>query len=407
MSHLFLLHLELMRVLIIHNEYQNPGGEDVVFDQETEILREIGVTKKILFKNETGWKGFIQFLSYPFNKRAAKKITQEINAFQPDIIHFHNLHYAIGPYVIRKIHRMRIPMVMTLHNYRLICPSATLYYNGHIYTNSIQAGFPWHATLHGVHEHSIIKTAWIALTYYIHKKLGTWNKIDRYLVLTEFAKNQFLKANLNISKDKFTVKPNFIKEIPGSETAQSADPSTQTLTKNPSDAFLFVGRLSAEKGIQTLLSAFENKSKPLFIVGDGPLKHLAEAHAQKHENIQYLGTKTPLEVRALMHECNALIFPSEWYEGMPMTIIEALSTGTAVIASNLGAMQEMISNDKNGYLFEKGNAESLYQTIEQWDHLSDTEKNQIRAQAKNLFIQKYTAVQNRSMLIDIYRPLLK
>src|SRR5690606_38191661 len=129
-----------------------------------------------------------QFLSYPFNFSTATKISKAVQAFGPDIIHIHNLHYAIGPWVIRAIDKLKIPIVMTLHNYRLLCQSASLFHKGRIFTKSLQEHFPWTAVRKRVLDNSLLKTFITAFTYWFHRKIGTWDKISRFIVLSDFAK---------------------------------------------------------------------------------------------------------------------------------------------------------------------------------------------------------------------------
>lgn len=384
-----------MRILVIHNRYQNPGGEDLVVDQESTLIAQHESVDTFLTNNKKGWAGFRQFLSYPFNRTIFRELDRKLAQFNPDIVHLHNLHYAIGPQLIRHLHRRGIPIVMTLHNYRLLCPSATLFHKGKLFTASINAVFPWEAIRKGVHQQSKLKTFWIAFTYYLHRQVGTWQKVDRYLVLTPFAKDLFQHSALGIPENKLLVKPNFIR-----------DPMKDQEEPQREDFFLFVGRLSEEKGIRTLLGAFENSPYTLHLAGDGPLRELVEQKSTEQSNIHYLGQLDSTEIHKKMRACNALIFPSQWYEGMPMTLIEAFSTGTAVIASNLGAMATMISHGRDGLLFQAGDAGDLKANLDLWEQSDTTSKNSIRLHARKTYEAHYTAETNKQLLLTIYRDLL-
>lgn len=387
-----------MRILIIHNRYQDPGGEDVVVQQEADLLSKSAEVRTLIFQNHKGLRGFFQFLRYPFNFGTSRRIVNEIQSFNPDLIHLHNIHYAIGPTAISSIHRLGLPIVMTLHNYRLLCPTATLYHQGGLFTDSLTRSFPWAAVKKGAHEGSVLKTFWIAFTYFLHKTLGTWKKVDNYIALTQFAKDQISQSSIGIALQKVSVKPNFI----------ALPPAVKDIAiTNRKAEYLFVGRLTAEKGIYTLINAFKTSKKPLTIVGDGPLRAFVEENCRVSSNLNYLGPKTSDEVRELMVTANALIFPSEWYEGMPMTLIEAFSTGTTVIASNLGAMQEMIKEGEWGFLFDAGNASSLNEAIARWEKLDASTQEQLRINAKNRYEQAYTPEINRQKLLDLYSALLK
>ena len=327
-----------MKILLVHTFYNQNGGEDAVFQNEKSLLAEGNMVESLTFNNQTGLKGFLQFVLYPWNFIAARRLKTKIQIFKPDLIHIHNLHFASGPILVRTAHKLNIPIIATLHNYRLICPSATLLYKNDLYLRSTSSNFPWDAVEKAVYRNSKIQTFWLAFTIWIHKKLGTWKMIDKFLVLTEFAKTLFINSTLGISKNNFIIKQNFAK-----------DEFTIEVPRN--DNFLFIGRLSIEKGIQLLLDAFENSKAILKIAGDGPLKEMIVESSKKHPNIKYLGKIDNEIVKTEMAKCSALIFPSIWFEGMPMTIIEAFSTKTAVIANDLGAMSSMIINEQNGLTF--------------------------------------------------------
>src|SRR5690606_35711363 len=164
----------------------------------------------LTFQNRKGWRGLVQTLWSPWNGRAARRVKRAIEQFHPDIIHIHNLHYAVGPIAIRVAKRLGVPVVMTLHNYRLICPSATLFSHGKLFTDSLHTQFPWRAIGWGVHSHSRFKTFWLAWTTWLHKKLGTWKLVDRYITLTDFAKQVFVGSSFGIPPEKYVTKPNFV-----------------------------------------------------------------------------------------------------------------------------------------------------------------------------------------------------
>src|SRR5690606_10534257 len=177
----FAVHTAPMRILVIHNFYQHPGGEDVVFEQERALLGATEDVFSLTFTNHKGLRGAWQTLWSPWNIWAGKCVKQAVRRHRPDVIHIHNLHYAVGPVAIRIAKRMGVPVVMTLHNYRLICPSATLFSHGKLFTDSLHTQFPWRAIGWGVHSHSRFKTFWLAWTTWLHKKLGTWKLVDRYI----------------------------------------------------------------------------------------------------------------------------------------------------------------------------------------------------------------------------------
>ncbi|RXK87342.1 glycosyltransferase [Filimonas effusa] len=382
-----------MRILIIHTYYQFKGGEDLVFEQESALLMQKHEVRKLVFKNNSGIKGAIQFLFSIWNPVSSAPLKKMIRTFKPQIIHIHNFHFALGPLVIRVANRRGIPVVLTLHNYRLLCPSATLLKDGKIFSDSINSGFPWKAVFAGVYRNSVLQTFWLAYINWIHKKSGTWNKVDRFITLTDFARRLFINSALNIDNSRFSIKPNFVEKVISIDS-HSRD-----------EYFLFIGRLSQEKGIDLLLDAFERTNARLLIAGDGPLKDLVVSYCSSRQNIEYLGPLGKEEVLGAMRRCSALIFPSIWFEGMPMTILEAFSTGTPVIASKLGAMESMIQHGQNGLLFEYGSATALWEVLNYWNTLDINERRLFSQRAYDSYLLNYTPEISLNILDEIYSEL--
>ena len=381
-----------MRILYIHTFYQLKGGEDNVFFQEKELIGKYEKVNEVLYHNHSGTKGILQFILSVWNVFSTKKLKKTIKDFKPDIIHIHNLHFAVGPLAIRVAKKYGIPVVLTLHNYRLICPSATLYFDGKLFTASVNASFPWSAVKKGVYRKSKLLTFWLAFNTWVHKKAGTWNRVDRYIVLTDFAKGLFVNSSLNISPSKFVLKPNFVKDI-------LLPPVIRT------KIFLFLGRLSEEKGIKVLLETFQTLQQNLIIAGAGPLQKKVEEVCSRCSNIQYIGHLNTDEIQQYLAKCDALIFPSVWYEGMPITILEAFARGTPVIASNLGAMQAMVKEGYNGLHFNVNNANDLAEKVVFWSSMAKFEKEKYYFNARKTYLENYTPKQNFEILLDIYNDI--
>ncbi|MCL7988890.1 glycosyltransferase [Sphingobacterium sp. lm-10] len=364
--------ISYMRVLFVHNYYQDHGGEDVVFHQEMTALAETPGYEvfSLSYQNEKGWKGLWQFLWSPWNIFAAKKLREAIHRFKPDVVHFHNTQYACGPILIRTAKKAGVPVVMSLHNFRLLCPSATLFYNGHLFTDSVQAEFPWKAIRNRVLDHSFLKTTLTALSYWIHRRLGTWNSVDRFLVLADFSKHLLERSSLHVSPQNIVVKPNYV-EIPLPSTL----PARQ-------EHFLFVGRLSAEKGIMELLFALKNTRFPLRIVGAGPLQEQVEEIVSATPHFSYVGALPKEAVYQELLQCKALIVPSVCYEGgTPLTIIEGMMLHTPIIASAIGAIADAVVDGKTGYTFQPTEAGSIEHAIHQFEKDDSASRDAITAQA--------------------------
>lgn len=385
-----------MRVLLIHTYYLQKGGEDKLFEQEHALLSQTEQVRTLAFKNKSGFAGALQFLFSIWNLAAARRLKKELADHRPDVIHLHNTHFAIGPIAIRVAKKAGIPVVLTLHNYRLLCPSATLSINGTLFTDSINASFPWKAIRKKVYRNSALQTFWLAFIIWFHKKAGTWKMIDRYILLTGFAKSLFVNSSFGIGAERFVIKSNF-------KDPAAGYPDCPAQKKKH---FLFVGRLSPEKGIKVLLDAFCQSNFELYIAGDGPLKQDVLDATRSNKKIRLLGNLDKENVELAMKECTALVFPSVWYEGMPMTIIEAFSAGTPVIAGNLGAMASLIVHGYNGLHYEAANAGALAERLNVWQNMTDQEQETYRRNALDTYETHYTPEKNKRLLLNIYQKLL-
>jgi len=377
-----------MRIFVIHNFYQHAGGEDQVFEQE---VRELSKNHEVItytVKNRKGLKGAFQFLSYAWNFQESQKIIAQLKDFQPNIVHIHNLHYSIGPLIIRRLKRRGFPVVMTLHNFRLLCPSASLFVEGAIFTNSVKQDFPWTAVSKRALDDSLAKTFLTAFVYWLHRKLGTWAKVDRYIVLSDFAKKMFSESTFPVDKERFVVRPNSIKLHP-----------TEV---NKNGRLVYIGRLSAEKGIMPLVEALIGTDIPLDIYGTGPQLNLVTQLIASHPHIQYKGHQNQEVLTKAIARADALVVPSVCYEGMPMTIIEAFAQGTAVIASDIGILKEMVLPLYTGMHFNPFLKQDIQRCISEWIKLDTAKKDEIRINCRNEYTQHYTLEKNMERLLAIY-----
>lgn len=387
-----------MNILFIHNFYQQPGGEDKVFEEETSLLqnKKHQVIKFLENNAQIKKANFAKIIiNAIWSKEIQKRIWNLIINVKPDIIHFHNIFLCISPAAYYACKRAGVPVVQTLHNYRLICPGALLARNGKPCEDCISKFTPWPGVWYGCWRNSRGGTALVATMLMVHRLLKTWTEnVDVYIALTEFARRKFIEGGL--PAEKIVVKPNFV--YPDPREGEHAD-----------RYFLFVGRLSSEKGVMTLLNTWKFlKDIPLKIVGDGPLKEKVQTliEQKKLKHIEILGPQPREKVFELMKEAKALIFPSEWYEGFPMTLAEAFATGLPVIASRLGAMAELVDEGRAGLLFEPGNPEDLAAKVEwAWSH--PEAMAEMGREARREYEAKYTAERNYEMLMEIYRKAIE
>ena len=387
-----------MRILLIHNKYQQKGGENVVFEAECELLKKNGHTvQKVLFDNhiiQSGWDKFLAGVKSLYNFESAHVLETAIRKFNPDVMHVHNIFPIASPAVFYVADKHNIPIVATLHNYRLICPSATLFHNGKIYEKSIHSIFPLDAIVQAVYRNSRIQTASAVLMTGIHKLLGTWkNKVDRYIVLTEFAKNKFLESCLGVPGEKMVVKPNFTADLGLGHYPRE-------------DFFLFIGRLTEEKGIRTILECAKLSKANIKIIGDGPLREEVQKEATLHTNIQYIGFQDKETIADILKRAKALLFASQWYEGFPMTILEAFASGTPVICSNLGGPGEIVENNISGLHFTPGDAKDLAQKMLTLS-LDKTLVSLLGKGARQVFLEKYSEESNYQTLLNLYIEVIR
>ncbi len=198
-----------MKVLFIHTCYSQHGGEDAVFESECNLLKSKNIeVESLLFQN--GKNVLRNIILAPFNIISYLKVKSTIRRFQPDVIHLHNWHFAASPSVVWAAQHCKVPIVMTLHNYRLLCPSAILFHKGELFFESLSGGFPWKAVNRKVYRNSWFLTFWLAAIIRLHKSIGTWKKVDHFITLSEFAKKIFLHSDLGLQEEKLSVKPNFV-----------------------------------------------------------------------------------------------------------------------------------------------------------------------------------------------------
>ncbi|MDJ0796713.1 MAG: glycosyltransferase family 4 protein [Calothrix sp. MO_167.B12] len=386
-----------MKILLLHNRYQRPGGEDVVVHTEKALLEANGHDIAYLEINNDNIINPIDKVKAAVNSvyslSSKKLVRDKINDFQPDLVHIHNFFPQFSPSIYYACREAGVPIVQSLHNYRLFCANSTFFRDGQTCEDCLGKFFPLPGIIHGCYRGSKTGSAVLGTMQFVHRALQTWETmVDRYITLTEFARNKFIQGNLPPSK--LSVKPNFIYPDPGVSDGEGG-------------YALFVGRLSFEKGIDTLLKAWEKLGKqiPLKIVGDGPLASQVARVAARDVGVEWLGHRSSTEVYQLMGKAKFLVVCAESYETFGLVAIEAFAKGTPVIASDIGAFAELIQPHANGLLFRPGNPIDLVAKVESL--LSHPENlTHMRQAARAEFEMKYTAEKNYQMLMDIYEGVV-
>jgi glycosyltransferase involved in cell wall biosynthesis len=391
-----------MKIVIVHNAYQQPGGEDVVFRNECELLRSAGHEVVEYQRSNDEVSQFVSVRQLTLAKRTIwasdtrKEFRQLLSRERPDIVHVHNTFVMVSPSIYWACHDAQVPVVQTLHNYRLVCPEAKFFRDGKVCEECLDHGV-WRSVRYGCFQGSTKATAVIAAMLTTHRFLGTWSRlIEYFLAPTDFARRKFVKGGL--PADKILVKPNFVDPDPGEGNGERS-------------YAVCVGRLSPEKGLRTLLAAWAELGNtiPLHIVGDGPLRPELEGFAKQHglSNICFRGRMEWKETMDVMKGARCLIFPSECYEGaLPLSVVEAFACGTPVLASRLGAMQELIADGSTGLHFTPGDPQDLASKVQSlWTNLSGLDA--MRKQARRAYEANYTAARSYELLWETYERAIR
>jgi glycosyltransferase involved in cell wall biosynthesis len=386
-----------MKILAVHNRYQRPGGEDQVFVDETALLEarnhrvlryevhndQVEQVNRLTLAKDTVW-----------NTSAYRELGALIRRERPHVVHFHNTLPLVSPSGYYAARAEGVPVIQTLHNYRLLCPVALFFRDGRVCEDCMGKAVPWPSVVHRCYRGSRTASGVIATMLTVHRALRTWTEmVDVYVALTEFARNKFIEGGLPAGK--VVVKPNFVAPDPGRGQGGGG-------------YALFVGRLAPEKGTGTMLAAWDRLGTriPLKIVGDGPLRDQVLGAAAKQSNVEWLGHRPVEDVHALMGKADMLVFPSRWYETFGRVAAEAFAAGTPVIAANIGAVAELVEHGRTGLKFRPGDPEDLVTQVE-WALSHPAELQSMREEVRAEFEAKYTAERNYRALMEIYEAALE
>jgi glycosyltransferase involved in cell wall biosynthesis len=382
-----------MKVLFIHTYYLQRGGEDIVYENEKSLMTEGGwEVESVLFNNRK--YAVIKFILLFFNPFSFIRVCRAIDRFKPDAVHIHNWYFGASPAVFLAARLKRVPLIHTIHNFRIICPSGVLFNDKKLFTHSIKRLFPVLAIKKKVYKNSRFFTFWLLTCTRINYILGTWKTVDRFICLTNTSKDIICNSILKVDESKVVVKPNFVLN------------NTPVVQYPRANHFLYVGRLSEEKGVETILTAFKNGKHSIKIIGDGPLRPIVNGFTTNNSNASYLGFQKKEFIIREMSRCSALIVPSICYEQFGLIIIEALSCGTPVIASNIGAPADLICDGVTGLHFIAGSPSDLSDKLEIWQSKPDFEKNVFYKNALKAYCSQFTANKNLDQLTSIYKSTI-
>jgi glycosyltransferase involved in cell wall biosynthesis len=387
-----------MKILMVHNAYQQRGGEDIVLEAEARLLASHGHAVVAYgrdnheIKRSSGIGALAAAVQTVWSFSSHGVLQEILKTERPDVAHFHNTFPLISPSAYYACAEAGVPVVQTLHNYRLICPGATFLRDGKVCEECLGRAVPWPGVVHGCYRGSRPATLATATMLSVHRAMGTWqSKVNLYIALTEFARKRFIEGGL--PADRIVVKSNFIPNRPARQAIGGG-------------YALFVGRLSDEKGPQLLPAAWQalHTKTPLRVGGDGPLLKPLREDVERNglsPLIELMGCRTRDEVAELMQGASFLIVPSIWYETFCLTAVEAYSCGLPVIASRIGALAEIVQDGVTGLHFNPGDAQDLAAKVE-WAWTHPKEMAEMGRTARLEYEAKYTAEVNYEILMRIY-----
>jgi glycosyltransferase involved in cell wall biosynthesis len=380
-----------MKIVLVHNSYQEPGGEDIVFESEKRLLERAGHRVITYVRSNAELQGIsalgrIAFIPrMVWSPKSRRDFSAVLDAEDPAIVHVHNTFMVISPSIYSACSQRKIPVIQTLHNFRLLCPSSNLFRDGRVCEECLDHGL-LRSVRHGCYRNSRGATAGVALMLASHRKLKTWrHSVSRFVALTEFA------------KEKFMVKPNFV----------DPDPSERT---SIGEYAVYLGRLADDKGLRVLLNAWKHipRNYRLQIIGDGSERAALEVTARELQlpEITFRGRLSHEDAIATVKHARFMVVPSMWYEGFPMTIAESFACGTPVLCSRLGGMKEIVTDQRTGLHFEPGDAVDLARKVHwAWEH--PQELAAMGREARRQYERSYTPEKNYTILLNIYEQALE
>jgi glycosyltransferase involved in cell wall biosynthesis len=384
-----------MRILIAHNRYQQSGGEDIVVTAESEMLRAHGHTVDRLDVNNDHIQGTLSRITASFGSiyslQSNRLVKRAIENSKPDIVHIHNFFPTLSPSVFYACAETGVPVIHTLHNYRILCASATLFRDGHICEECVSSRSILPGIQHACYRSSRMGSAITGLGMAIHDQVGTWaDKVSAFIALSTFAADKL--GSFRIPREKISVKPN-----------SAVD---RGLGSGDGNYALFVGRLSAEKGVQTLIDADAEGAlcMDVVILGDGPMKdQVRRAAARTGSRLIAKGFVPHEQTLDYMRSARVLIMPSLCYEGgLSLAIIEAFSLGLPVIGADLGNTGALVQPGETGLLYKVGDPQSLSSTLSRYANNS-SEAEHMRKGARAYYLASHTPDKNYRRLVEIYQ----
>ena len=355
------------------------GNDVVLYERQSDDISRFSMLGKAAVPAQVVWS--------PTDRRRLRRI---LSGRRPDVVHVHNTFPLISPSILGVCREAGIPVVATLHNFRLVCANGLLFRNGAPCEDCVGRS-PWPGLAHACYRGSRMATIPVAVSISVHRRLRTWPRgVSRFVALSGFARDRLIAGGL--PGERLVVKPNSAPD-PGERRASAGD------------HFLYLGRLSDEKGVDLLAKGWSDALGQLIVAGDGPARPALERSLSQHASVVMAGRLPHDECMRLLLRSRALIVPSRWYEGFPMVVVEAYSRGVPIIAPAHGSFPEMVEDGGSGLLFRPGDAASLVETVRAlMDHrLSERMGRRARA----VYEERFTEGRNLERLLRIYAEAIE
>jgi glycosyltransferase involved in cell wall biosynthesis len=380
-----------VRILQIHNQYVDAGGEDTIADTEAGLLRDAGHDVECFRVRNAGRgrAGAMSFAAAPWNFSKHQAVRERVRRMHPDVAHVHNTWFTLSPSIFHALHAEGIPTVMTFQNFRLICAEAKLFRDGGLCTECVGT-HPWRAVRYACYRGSRPASTVAALTIALNRRVGTWDGIERFFAPSQFVKDTFVRAGFD--PHRIVVKPNVI-----------GDPGPRSRPPSCSSSVVFVGRIAAEKGPRLLLDAWREAEQlapdlQLVMIGDGPLR--AELEREPPPRTHFLGWVEPAQIAEHLLSARALVFPTQWSENFGRSIIEAMASGLPVLASDIATPAELVGELGSEWLVEPHSLTAWRGALA--GLADDSAVDAAGARARTLYEQKYNLDVGLQSLLDTY-----
>jgi glycosyltransferase involved in cell wall biosynthesis len=382
----------MMRILVAHNRYKYAGGEDSVMRSEVEMLRSAGHQIALLEADNQAIDGTLVKIaaagSLFHSSSSNRRMAELLRTFKPDVVHLHNWFPLLSPSMIGVARAAGVPVVLTLHNFRMVCCNGVLYRDGRICHDCVGKAFPLGGMAHACYARSRVGSALVSTAFSYHRLAHTWDGVSLFIALSEFQRSLLIQGGLDASR--IVVKPNFVRD-------------TGEAGRGRGGYALFAGRLTPEKGIRTVLKAWteHHVSVPLKVMGDGPLADEVRAVAMRLPEVQYVGHQDVPEVHAAMADARFVICASECHEAFGLTVVEAFSRGTPVLAADVEPIAELVKTGQTGLRYAPGDAADLAAKASSLS-VDSPAYRQMRQRCRSFYEERYTDAINYRLLMGIY-----